>query len=255
MKYKEINYPCEVQNQVDSFISSWKDFCAQSEQTKSVYKYQDGVGYENQTDSTGTRDAKELLHYTLASHEELRKQGFSDPLLERAQKLVEGLDAIVQQYLQEIEVEYSVDLQTDITSNQSWILRALHYYEGSVRGSQIAMPHVDKGGFTLHLYESDEGLEYLNQEYKWLPIDVSGGKTVIIPGLAAQYVTGNSVKGVYHRVVANEQVAREGRYSLVLFIDIPKMPKYNKDKHGRMQDKEIGFNYSLSQEELEVMFS
>jgi len=55
-------------------------------------------------------------------------------------------------------------------------------------------------------------------------------------------------------VVANPETSEAGRYSAVCFIQFKNTPKYDKETHGRLQEKKPGFNYDLSHEEFSKLF-
>jgi len=83
---------------------------------------------------------------------------------------------------------------------------------------------------------------------------VSGGETAIIPGMRLQYRSGNKLKAIYHRVVATEKTAKEGRFSVVCFVHLKNTPEYNKQKAGRLQEFMPGFNYDMPFEEFKKLF-
>ncbi len=135
-----------------------------------------------------------------------------------------------------------------------WFVRFLHYFGGRKEGDEIATPHVDKSGFTLHLYESDPGLQYLDFAKQWRDMPVSLGETAIIPGMRLQYRSQNRLKAIYHRVIATEKVAQQGRFSVVCFIHLKNTPEYNKQKAGRLQEFPPGFNYDMPFSEFSKLF-
>jgi isopenicillin N synthase-like dioxygenase len=136
-----------------------------------------------------------------------------------------------------------------------WILRYLHYFGNQTEGEEIAAPHADKGGFTLHLYESDEGLEHFcMQDRTWKPMPVYSHQTVIIPAIQLQLLSEGELKALYHRVVATEKTAVTGRYSMVCFIPFQNTPMYNKKTYGSMQTHPVGFNYDLTHPEFVRFF-
>ena len=103
----------------------------------------------------------------------------------------------------------------------------------------------DKGAFTAHLYESDEGFERFTRDERWEPVPFGDGHTAIIAGFRLQYRSRCKLTAVCHRVVATERTARHGRYSIVLFFDCVNTPYYNKQKLGPMQQYPAGFNYGI----------
>ena len=101
---------------------------------------------------------------------------------------------------------------------------------------------------------SDPGLQHFTFEKEWEDMPVSSGETVIIPGMRLQYRSHNELKAVYHRVVATKETARTGRFSIVCFIHPKNTAQYNKEKAGRLQEFQPGFNYEMSFEEFAKLF-
>ncbi len=139
-------------------------------------------------------------------------------------------------------------------STPSLLLRFLHYFGDQTPGKEIASPHVDKGGFTLHLYESDKGVEQLTFDGQWVPVPVSHEQTVIFPALGLQYRLKNEVKAMCHKVVATPESAQHGRYSAVCFVDFRNNVPWDKEKYGRQQDMPLGFNYTMPWDEFKTHF-
>jgi isopenicillin N synthase-like dioxygenase len=132
----------------------------------------------------------------------------------------------------------------------------LHYFGEREVGEVTASPHIDKGGFTLHLFETDQGLEYLDiKTREWHEMPIGKNETVIIAGARLQNYSENNLKALCHRVVANEKTRRDGRYSAVLFVDFATAPLYDKDKFGRLQGFSAGFNYDMPAQEFSKMFT
>lgn len=168
------------------------------------------------------------------------------------------MEPLIIEFATVIEKQYEIDGLVDEVqlSKPYWILRYLHYFGDQTEGSEIAAPHADKGGFTLHLFESDEGLQYYSiEERAWKAMPVDESQTVIIPAVQLQLWSKGDLKALYHRVVATEKTAGEGRFSMVCFIPFQNTPMYNKKVYGSMQTHDIGFNYSLSHEEFASLFS
>jgi isopenicillin N synthase-like dioxygenase len=83
---------------------------------------------------------------------------------------------------------------------------------------------------------------------------VSEGETVIIPDMQMQLRSNGELRALCHRVVATPETAKNGRYSAVCFVQFVRTKKYDKDKGGRLQEKEPGFNYKMPPGEFEMMF-
>ena len=76
----------------------------------------------------------------------------------------------------------------------------------------------------------------------------------IIPSAQLQVRSEGKLRAVTHRVVANQKTAVGGRYSAVCFIKLKDTPGYDKERWGRLQEMEPGFNYALSHEEFRKFF-
>ncbi len=83
---------------------------------------------------------------------------------------------------------------------------------------------------------------------------VASGETAIIPSMQMQLRSKGELRALTHRVIANPETAVNGRYSAVCFVQFKKTPKYDKDTHGRLQEKSPGFNYGLSHDDFSKLF-
>lgn len=259
-----VDYPDALRDVVEKAVASWKDFCLLPRNEKCAFQFLednhgDGAGYELKEEKGSKKDLKENFHVTLYQYPRLseiaNKRTF--PFLNDAKILLDRIEPLVVQFAHMIQEEYHVDGLVDEVKNNKpyWILRYLHYFGDQLEGSEIAAPHADKGGFTLHLYESDEGLQYYCiKERVWKPMPVDETQTVIIPGIQLQLSSEGQLKALYHRVVATQKTAKTGRFSMVCFIPFQNVPMYNKKMYGSLQTHEIGFNYSISHPEFAKLF-
>lgn len=261
-----ISYPVDLQSGVQKAVESWKNFCGENEAIKSQFPYNSnasmGVGYElKKVQGTGL-DVKEDFHFTMGSKDWIMETAASigDEKMIRFAKDAEGLvslmEPLVLNFAQRAEKEFGlVGLEKEVrASKDMWFVRFLHYFGGRKEGDEIAAAHADKSGFTLHLYESDLGLQYLDFKKQWIDMPVSSGETAIIPGMRLQYRSENRLKAVYHRVMATEKTAQQGRFSVVCFIHLKNTPEYNKQKSGRLQEFLPGFNYDMPFDEFSKLF-
>lgn len=83
---------------------------------------------------------------------------------------------------------------------------------------------------------------------------VSEGETVIIPSMQMQLRSQGEIRALCHRVIATPETSVAGRYSAVCFVQLKNTPKYDKDTHGRLQEKVPGFNYELPRDEFLKLF-
>ena len=111
------------------------------------------------------------------------------------------------------------------------VLRLLHYMNsGDI--DVIAAQHFDRSLYTLHLYESAPGLQFLNWNMEWTDAPIGTGKTVVFSGYRMEQLTGGKIQKTWHRVVKKGQ--HTDRVSLVLFVWADEVPAY--DIHARSQE-------------------
>ena len=265
-----VSYPAELRNAVEVAMNSWKKFCELPEEVRIKFPYLpnsvngsvSGVGYELKKVPGATLDQKEDFHFTLAKEQELLDTANSisneiaAQLIVDAKKLTEGIQILVNDFALKVEKEFSIEGFADEIerSHDVTIIRFLHYFGGASTGEEIAKAHSDKSGFTLHLYESDPGLQYLDRSYNWQEMPVSHEETVIIPGMRGQYRSKGELKATSHRVIATSDTAKTGRYSAVAFVHLKDTPQYNKAGAGRLQEFKPGFNYEMPFEEFSKLF-
>ena len=262
-----IPYPPDLRRGIENAVAMWQKFCTLPEEIKMKFPYQadtvTGAGYELKKVPGATLDLKENFQFDLEAKdwclEEARKIGNPtiSAFVNELTSLVEVMKPTVLSFAQEVEREYVVkDFGKEITENpKNWVIRFLHYFGGAKPGEEIAKAHSDKSGFTLHLYESDPGLQYLDREYHWQDMPVSTGETAIIPGMRMQYRSEGRLKATCHRVVATPETAQRGRFSAVAFIHPGSgTPQYNKEGAGRLQEFKPGFNYEMPFEEFAKLF-
>lgn len=259
-----VDYPDALRDTVHHAVASWKDFCSLSRDEKCAFTFLedshgDGAGYELKEEKGSKKDLKENFHVTLSQYERLAHIASqrSFPFLHDAKKLLDTMEPLVLRFAADLEEENGIiGLTEEVRASKPyWILRYLHYFGDQQEGADIAAPHTDKGGFTLHLYESDEGLQcYSIDTQTWKAMPVSEKQTVIIPGLQLQLRSEGKLKALYHRVVATSETARTGRFSMVCFITLDHTAKYNKKALGNTQSHTIGFNYTMPHEEFASYF-
>ena len=261
-----IPYPADLRNGVEKAVASWKAFCNLPENLKMKFPYGSdigmGVGYEMKKTPGANLDLKEDFHFAAGFQNEikniarsLRNETVID-FVGQTETLVDLMEPLIIDFAGQLEETFGmVNLRDEvIESKPIWFIRFLHYFGGREKGDEIATPHADKSGFTLHLYESDPGLEYLDHQKRWRKMPVSRDETAIIPGMRMQYRSRNRLKATYHRVVATEKTAAQGRFSVVCFVHLKRTPEYNKKKAGRLQEFQPGFNYEMPFEEFSKLF-
>lgn len=259
-----VDYPEDLREAVESAVASWKAFCSLPREEKCAFNFlednhSDGAGYELKEEAGSKKDLKENFHVTLFQHARLLQiaNNRTFTFLNDAKTLLDRMEPLILEFAKIIEEQCQIQglLEEVKMGKPYWILRYLHYFGDQKEGSEIAAPHADKGGFTLHLYESDDGLEYYCiKERSWKPMPVEEKQTVIIPAIQLQLWSKGELKALYHRVIATKSTARNGRFSMVCFIPFQNIPMYNKNTYGSMQVHDIGFNYSLSHQEFSKYF-
>jgi isopenicillin N synthase-like dioxygenase len=262
--YMRLDYEPELRLLVEDAVRDWTGFCGLPEVVKpKIFPYEpdalvSGNGYEMKIEVGEGLDRKEDFHIrgTVGNTflEQAQRSGYPEAVrfVESALRLPERIAPILNAFAEAAEVEFVIPgFAADVKAcNPSLLLRFLHYFGDREPGEEIAVPHVDKGGFTLHLYESDEGVQRFTQDSvlenrRWVSLPVSHKETVILPAMRLQHRTEGWLKALCHRVVATETSAQVGRFSAVCFVDFSGTPYYDKAKHGRLQEMPAGFNYDL----------
>ncbi|HEY4488867.1 MAG TPA: 2OG-Fe(II) oxygenase family protein [Candidatus Paceibacterota bacterium] len=263
-----VPYPSALRRAVLDAIAAWEAFCNLPEEVKLRFPYepdkkQSGNGYELKKERGETLDRKEDFHLRLSAHDELltNARALGD---ERAEQFVEAalllpdlIEPLLVSFAQEVEERYKVQgFSTAVAdAKPEFLLRFLHYFGDCEPEEMIGSPHVDKGGFTLHLYESDKGVEHLSTDKQsWIPMPLAHEDTVIFPALGLQQYLGSRVKALCHRIVATPECARQGRFSAVCFVDFRGARHYDKARHGRLQKFPPGFNYDMPAEQFNDLF-
>jgi len=261
--YTRPHYPPTLKATVEDGLRIWQKFCELPEPEKLAFAYSntEDFGYELKKQKGKTLDVKENLHYNMHGEEALDiKNKFSNravrELMDISSKVLTETKKIVLDVADDLEKKGGLDnCRKELEDGfEYWTLRYLHYFPTDA-GSSLASAHPDRGGMTLHLIETDSGLEYLNENMEWIPLNVEKGSALLFGGLQFQLRTDNQIKAACHRATASEKTSKTDRYVIVLFIPFMQTAFYNKDRVGRTQDLKPGFNYTLSYTELEKYFS
>lgn len=263
--YVTLEYPKDLRKSVNKTIASWKLFCDLPIDVKKGLPYSnnaDGVGYEFKEGIGNKADRKENFDVTTVGQEWLKKNSRSidNPIvldfIKDSTSLVGLMKPLILDFARQCEEEYGlVGFADEVDqSEENFFVRFIHYFGDRQINEETAVSHCDQSGFTLHLFESDPGLQCLNFNMKWEDMPVSEGETVIIPAMQMQLRSSGELKALCHRVVANINTAEYGRYSAVCFVQLKNTNKYNKDKFGRLQEKAPGFNYNMDIKEFAKMF-
>lgn len=265
-RHVNISYPPELRTLVLQAQEEWKAFCGLPLDLKKQLSYENFGGYFY-NDDPEQADVKENLHFSLyykqkfldyidtisdSSHKQVVSQ-FTETLervMIESQKIINDFIVQVEQELGQTGLAESL-----LKTRDRFVIRFLHYLPRDSETEVSAMPHCDIGGFTLHLFQDFPGLQYLDNEKEWQDIKLNETYTSIFPGIQMQHRTHGQVEATCHRVAVNKDTAQRGRYSAVIFNNWSDYPTWDKDKQGRLAEKESGFNYGMTHEELDTLFS
>ncbi len=235
----KVVYLHDVNVAVKRVVSAWTKFCAQSVNHKELIPFENNGGYENKdrrVDST-SRDHKEDFHIT-RSYElptSFNPRQADIELINSGKEFFEAIRPTlieIAYILSEITGIDFVDLA--VKQEDGWVLRLLHYYPGNM-DKEPAHYHPDKGGHTLHLYDSTPGFEKFWKN-EWTPLRFTENEMVFFMGLLGQLHSQCMLNALSHRVVSTPEIIKNGRISLVMFNDYPTSPfTYDKETYGPSQ--------------------
>lgn len=263
--FVEIEYPERLRVAVLEMEQSWRNFCALPEETKTLFPYSKesaGVGYELKNKKGDQLDLKENFNFTLEQANWLMDSAINlgikelIHLVDKCKAVAIEIQSEIASFSKEVEEQFGIKgfNQEVVDSKNIYYIRLIHYFGNRQVGDETATSHVDKSGFTFHLYEDTPGLQRLTYERNWMDLPVSDGFTQIIPNMQLQYKTEGKLKATCHRVVATKKSSEAGRFSAVCFVMLKNTPRYNKESAGRLQEREPGFNYTQSHEDFSKFF-
>ncbi len=120
-----------------------------------------------------------------------------------------------------IHLGLSPEYFVDKIHNGNSILRAIHYPpiteepKNAIRAEQ----HEDINLITLLVGASAEGLQLLNKQNKWVPINAGPGEIVVNVGDMLQRLTNNKLRSTTHRVVnPPRELWNTSRFSIPFFL-------------------------------------
>lgn len=258
-------YPEKLRTAINTLVPLWRDFCALPPTTKEGIPYSNssaGIGYELKEGIGQRADKKENFDFTLAGQEWLQRSTVvkeNSTVANFVQQVilsVAEIKPLVILFAQQLESTFHLKGLTEEVEKgeDAFFVRFIHYFGGRTAEEEIATAHADQSGFTLHLFESAPGFQCLSREGRWLDVPMPADGAVVISGMQMQLRSRGELKALSHRVVATPETAQNGRYSAVCFVQLRNTPKYDKEKHGRLQEKKPGFNYSMSVAEFKGLF-
>jgi isopenicillin N synthase-like dioxygenase len=263
--FYSLEYPGDLRAAVDQAAEAWRLFCALPAEIKSGLPYSNGgtgVGYERKNGTGVSKDRKENFDLTTegvewvtANISKINNPAALD-FVKKAAVLVDLICPTAFKFAREVEDEFGVTgFEAEVRdSKPRFFTRFIHYPEGSPEGTETAEAHVDQSGATLHLFESEAGLQCLTYDGRWIDMPVSIGETVIIPAMQLQYLSEGELRALCHRVISTKATSKRPRFSAVCFIQFKNKPKYDKDRCGRLQERKPGFNYDMPIGEFKKMF-
>lgn len=266
--YVLFSYPATLQWFVDRSVESWKKFCALPVEIKKGLPYSNdgaGVGYELKEGVGRNADRKENFDVAIGGRDWLDTHSahIASPVVREfiinATTLVSIMKPLILDFARQAEKAYWLKGFVDevVNGEDAFFVRFIRYTGNREVGEEIATAHADQSAFTLHLSESDPGFQYLSlarRNRKWVDLPFSDGETFIIPSMQMQLRSKGKLKALCHRVVATKKTAKKGRESMVCFVQLKNFPKYDKARHGRLQEKPAGFNYDMSPTEFKKLF-
>lgn len=263
-----VEYPADLRTSVEQAAETWEQFCGLSSEIKEIFAADDPqitIGYENKDGTGSYADRKENFDFSFSqagvkSLEDMMQRADNDTaqrFVVAVKKLQQQMMPTIEAFGERVEGNYGVSGFADTARRSAphAFFRFLHYPSGTMAGGTIAEPHVDHSGFTFHLYETTEGCERLTRDGQWKSLPVANGQAAAFASMQIQLVSGGEIKAMTHRVIANEKSAEVGRYAIVCFVALDGVPAYDRKTHGRLQEKEPGFNYEMPFDEFRRLFA
>jgi len=258
--YATVPYPDPLSRMISGNMSTWMKFCGLPKPIKDAFirPESNGMdeGYFRRHKSAGRED-KEYFHFSAASPEWVgeAKVPYSDEswvqasqhatvshFLDFAGMLHEALSGFAAELAGDFE-RFLPGIAAEVTRpGARRVIRFLHYDPQDPNDEILAAQHFDRGGFTLHLYESHPGLQYLGLDGKtWKPAPIHQGLTVAFTGYQLEQYSEGAVQKTWHRVVRDPSLLGQGhRYSAVMFMDLPAQFAWP-DHLKRTQDEVPGY--------------
>ena len=257
-------YSLELQHSVAAAADAWRQFIALPDAEKHLYDAADtqsSIGYEQKlSGERGSNDHKENFDYAAGSYDEFADTTHSavtQVFLGAAANLAALLRDEITAFGAEIEKEAGIEGMASLAarSRDNYFLRFLHY-PPSPAGAVIGEAHTDHSGFTFHLYESTDGCRALSPgSRKWHPLPVSDSEMVAFAGMQLQLASHGRIKALCHDIRANQVASQQGRIAIVCFTALADVARYDRNTHGRLQEKTPGFNYDMSHSEFTKLFT
>lgn len=239
--FVDIDYPEHLTKLIGN-AQPWRAFCALPEEVKKHYEFMShqedaDPGYRLRKRSEGRED-KEYFHIYPNMPQMISADGLDTEVAgNEALKTFFDYSVRVQEAANTFALEIGRELGKEIpelaklveTGKIRSVLRLLHYTDTE---DIIAAQHFDRSLYTLHLYESGPGLEFLDWNMRWKSAPIGQGKTVVFSGYRGEAISDGKLQKTWHRVVRRDDAP--DRYSMVLFVWTDAISQY--DRNARSQD-------------------
>jgi isopenicillin N synthase-like dioxygenase len=260
-----VPYPYRLRSQLDLAAQSWHEFCALPEEVKKSVPYSNdsaGFGYEMKSGLGPNGDRKENFDVSHSAYLQVIKgaKTYSHPVITtfvmNAFSLVRHLRGEIRGFAGHLEEEFGLfGLVDEVSHEDAYFVRFIHYHGGRQPGDELASSHVDQSGLTFYLYKSAGGLQYLPYDKAaWQDARFEDDEMLVTSNMQMQLKSEGRIRALCHRVVATPFTATAGRFSAVCFVMLPSMPQYDKSRHGRLQEMAPGFNYDMPIPEFRGLF-
>lgn len=261
-----LEYLAEIQQVVKDTLTAWQAFINLPQAAKDTLassNSHDGVGYEKKVGAGESRDIKENFDITIrgvTSLEEFHK-GTDSP--KAVQQLLAHC-ALLARTLRPMQLAYGDYISSTIQDGGAFLdtlkqsadevfIRLLSY-PPSPLNSEVGEAHTDHSGFTIHLAETCGGCEALDTQGTWQPLPIEEGRATAFGSMQTQLATRGVIKALCHRIVATAETTKNGRLAIVAFTPLKDIPSYDREAHGRLQEKQPGFNYDMSRQDFAQLF-
>ncbi len=263
----QVEYSQELKQAVEFAANAFIAFCSLPTAEKMKLATDNsfnGIGYQSKLTNT-TGDRKEVVDYSEDGHIGDGKTDL-DSITPEARELIRAA-SVLPKLTERAILEVAKAVHTPTNAGESLydvakrsapkaFFRFLHYPSGVPTGTEVAEPHADHSGITLHLYESNDGCQKLDFDKKtWTPLPVADGKAIAFGGMQLQLASQGEVTALCHKVISTEITSEVGRFAIVCFTALDGCPPYDRTHNGRLQEKEPGFNYDMPIDEFSQLFT
>ncbi|HYF10465.1 MAG TPA: 2OG-Fe(II) oxygenase family protein [Candidatus Paceibacterota bacterium] len=241
--FAAIDYPKDLTALIGE-AEPWRGFCTLPREMKERYsflnhqQYHD-PGYRFRSKAEGRED-KEYFHLYPDTYELIAANGLTEEV--RSEKKLSDFFSYADKTYHaahEFAMQIGRDMGREIPELGRLVeegkvrstLRFLHYLNGDDT-DVIAAQHFDRSLYTLHLYESGPGLQFMNWDMQWTDAPIDIGKTVVFSGYRLEKLTEGKIQKTWHRVARKDEV--KGRVSMVLFVWTREVEDYPRE--ARSQD-------------------